>query len=224
MVNCNLDNYVNRQKIRFYEMNKKALHVLEYDKIIEKLAEHATSDPGRKLCLELEPSSDIKEIRKNLQKTNDAIARIFKKGSVNFGDNKEFGGILKALKIGSSLDMASLLRLASFLDNVNRVKSYGRPPRDDEEGDSLTESFQMLEPLFQSLHHPYKSQPYIADVGRRDTDNYYQKCRPVHSITTFAFTGSTRQFSVKYAIIPLFTLTHSLPFSCVSSVFKKVSL
>lgn len=128
-------------------MNKKALHVLEYDKIIEKLAEHATSDPGRKLCLELEPSSDIKEIRKNLQKTNDAIARIFKKGSVNFGDNKEFGGILKALKIGSSLDMASLLRLASFLDNVNRVKSYGRPPRDDEEGDSLTESFQMLEPL-----------------------------------------------------------------------------
>ena len=147
MVNCNLDDYVNRQKNKVLEMNKKALHVLEYDKIIEKLAEHATSDPGRKLCLELEPSSDIKEIRKNLQKTNDAIARIFKKGSVNFGDNKEFGGILKALKIGSSLDMASLLRLASFLDNVNRVKSYGRPPRDDEEGDSLTESFQMLEPL-----------------------------------------------------------------------------
>ena len=128
-------------------MNKKALHVLEYDKIIEKLADHASSEPGRKLCLELEPSSDIKEIRKNLQKTNDAIARIFKKGSISFGDNKEFGGILKALKIGSSLDMASLLRLASFLDNVNRVKSYGRPPRDDEAGDSLTESFQMLEPL-----------------------------------------------------------------------------
>ena len=128
-------------------MNKKALHVLEYDKIIEKLADHATSEPGRKLCRELEPSSDIRKIRKNLQKTNDAIARIFKKGSISFGDNKEFGGTLKALKIGSSLDMASLLRLASFLDNVNRVKSYGRPPRDDEEGDSLTESFQMLEPL-----------------------------------------------------------------------------
>ncbi len=128
-------------------MNKKALHVLEYDKIIEKLADHATSEPGRKLCRELEPSSDIREIRKNLQKTNDAIGRIFKKGSISFGDNKEFGGTLKALKIGSSLDMASLLRLASFLDNVNRVKSYGRPPRDDEAGDSLTESFQMLEPL-----------------------------------------------------------------------------
>ncbi|SHN62065.1 DNA mismatch repair protein MutS2 [Butyrivibrio hungatei DSM 14810] len=128
-------------------MNQKALHVLEYDKIIEKLTEHATSEPGKKLCRELVPSSDIKEIRKNQEKTKDAISRIFKKGSTNFGDNKDFQGILKALKIGSALDMAALLKLAAFLDNVNRVKTYGRPQRDDEERDSLSESFEMLEPL-----------------------------------------------------------------------------
>lgn len=128
-------------------MNQKALHVLEYDKIIERLTEHATSEPGKKLCRELVPSSDIKEIRKNQEKTKDAISRIFKKGSTNFGDNKDFQGILKALKIGSALDMAALLKLAAFLDNVNRVKTYGRPQRDDEERDSLSESFEMLEPL-----------------------------------------------------------------------------
>ena len=128
-------------------MNQKALHVLEYDKIIERLTEHATSEPGKRLCRELVPSSDIKEIRKNQEKTKDAISRIFKKGSTNFGDNKDFQGILKALKIGSALDMAALLRLAAFLDNVNRVKTYGRPQRDDEERDSLSESFEMLEPL-----------------------------------------------------------------------------
>lgn len=128
-------------------MNQKALHVLEYDKIIERLTEHATSEPGKKLCRELVPSSDIKEIRKNQEKTKDAISRIFKKGSTNFGDNKDFQGILKALKIGSALDMAALLKIAAFLDNVNRVKTYGRPQRDDEERDSLSESFEMLEPL-----------------------------------------------------------------------------
>ncbi len=128
-------------------MNSKVLHVLEYDKIIEKLTEHASSDPGRKMCRDLVPSSDIKEIRKNQQKTQDAISRIFKKGSISFGDNRDFTGSLKALKIGSSLDALSLLRIAAFLDNVNRVKSYGRPQRDDESGDSLTESFSMLEPL-----------------------------------------------------------------------------
>ncbi len=128
-------------------MNKKALRVLEYDKIIEKLTEHASSEPGKRLCRELVPSSDIKEIRKNQEKTKDAISRIFKKGSTSFGDNKDFQGILKALKIGSALDMANLLKIAAFLDNVNRVKSYGRPQRDDEERDSLSESFELLEPL-----------------------------------------------------------------------------
>ncbi|WP_022778786.1 endonuclease MutS2 [Butyrivibrio sp. AE3009] len=128
-------------------MNSKALHVLEYDKIIERLTDHASSDPGRKMCRELVPSSDIKEIRNNLTKTNDAIARIFKKGSTSFGDNRDFTGTLKALKIGAALDMGSLLRLASFLDNVNRVKSYGRPAREDENTDSLSEMFSMLEPL-----------------------------------------------------------------------------
>ncbi len=128
-------------------MNQKALHVLEYDKIIEKLAEHASSQPGKKLCLELQPSSDIGEIRKNLKKTNDAIERLFKKGSISFGDNKDLRGVLKALKIESALDMSALLGLAAFLDNVNRVKSYGRAERDDEKRDSLSESFELLEPL-----------------------------------------------------------------------------
>lgn len=128
-------------------MNQKALHVLEYDKIIEKLVEHASSQPGKKLCLELQPSSDIGEIRKNLKKTNDAIERLFKKGSISFGDNKDLRGVLKALKIESALDMSALLGLAAFLDNVNRVKSYGRAERDDEKRDSLSESFELLEPL-----------------------------------------------------------------------------
>ncbi len=128
-------------------MNSKALHVLEYDKIIEKLAEHATSDPGRKLCRELLPSSDIGQIRADLRKTEDAIARIFKKGSVNFGDNRNFDGTLKALKIGSSLDMKGLLQLAAFLENVGRVKNYGRTAREEDHKDSLSESFDLMEPL-----------------------------------------------------------------------------
>ncbi len=128
-------------------MNSKALHVLEYDKIIEKLSEHATSEPGRKLCRQLLPSTDIRQIRADQKKTQDAIARIFKKGSVNFGDNRNFDGTLKALKIGSSLDMRGLLQLAAFLENVGRVKNYGRSARDDDEKDSLSESFDLLEPL-----------------------------------------------------------------------------
>jgi DNA mismatch repair protein MutS2 len=128
-------------------MNEKALHVLEYDKIIERLTEHATSDPGRNLCRKLLPSTDLRQIRADQTRTGDAIARIFKKGSVNFGDNRNFDGTLKALKIGSSLDMRGLLQLAAFLENVGRVKNYGRSAREDDNKDSLSESFDLLEPL-----------------------------------------------------------------------------
>ncbi|WP_026491075.1 endonuclease MutS2 [Butyrivibrio sp. XPD2002] len=128
-------------------MNEKVLHVLEYDKIIEQLSEHASSEPGKRMCRELLPSSDIREIQRNLKKTEAAISRIFKKGSVSFGSNRDISGYLKALKIGSSLDAPQLLNIASFLDNVNRVKSYGRSDKEDDARDVLTDFFDGLEPL-----------------------------------------------------------------------------
>ncbi len=45
------------------------------------------------------------------------------------------------------LSIAELLRIASFLENVNRIKAYGRRDRDDIPGDSLDIYFDSLEPL-----------------------------------------------------------------------------
>lgn len=128
-------------------MNQKVLHVLEYDKIIRKLADYASSEPGKKMCMDLLPSDDIDEIRKNLQKTDDAIARIFQKGSISFGNNKNIESNARALKIGSALDAMQLLKIADLLENVSRVKAYGRRDRDDDNPDSLTDLFDGLEPL-----------------------------------------------------------------------------
>ena len=44
-------------------MNSKVLRTLEYTKIIERLTEFATTDPGRALCRELVPSTDLEQIR-----------------------------------------------------------------------------------------------------------------------------------------------------------------
>ena len=63
-------------------MNQKVLQTLEYHKIISQLEEHATSDPGRRLCAALLPSSDLEEIRKSQQETADAVSRIRDRKSV----------------------------------------------------------------------------------------------------------------------------------------------
>ncbi len=128
-------------------MNEKVLRTLEYNKIINMLTERANSDPGRKLCRELKPYTDIDVINEAQQQTADALSRIFKKGSTSFGGNKDLGYSIKSLSVGAALSAAELLKIAGMLENVSRVKSYGRRERDDEQKDSLDAFFDALEPL-----------------------------------------------------------------------------
>ena len=65
-------------------MNEKALKTLEYDKIIEKLTACATSPQGKALCAHLSPSSDLAQICQLQMETSDALARIYRKGSLSF--------------------------------------------------------------------------------------------------------------------------------------------
>ncbi len=128
-------------------MNSKVLRVLEYNKIIERLTDKATSEQGRKLTAALEPMTDLEAIRKAQTETADALGYLLRKGSTSFGGNKDLGMCIRSLEIGSTLSIAELLRIAAFLENVNRIKSYGRKEREDTPADSLDEYFESLEPL-----------------------------------------------------------------------------
>ena len=106
-------------------MNEKVLHIVEYDKIIASLEEHADSLPGKKLCRDLLPMDNLFDIEHAQAQTESALSHLFRKGSVSFGNNRDFGYLFGALSVGSSLSMPELLYLASFLDNVGRVRNYG---------------------------------------------------------------------------------------------------
>lgn len=128
-------------------MNKKTFRILEFDKIIEQLATHADSEPGRRLCLRLTPKSDPEKIGILQKQTADALARLLRNGSTSFGNNKDIAFITKHLSIGGSLNSEELLLLAGLLENVARVKHYNCSDRTEEFTDSLTEYFDALEPL-----------------------------------------------------------------------------
>lgn len=130
-------------------MNEKGLKILEYDKIIGMLSEKADSAPGKKCCQELLPMTDLAQINLAQTETEDALARLFKLGSTSFGSNQDMGFALKSLEIGSTLSMPELLRMARMLDNVNRIKTYGRKEREDIPQDSLDGYFEQLTPLTQ---------------------------------------------------------------------------
>jgi len=128
-------------------MNEKVLNTLEYNKIISQLSEFADSEPGKQLCLSLVPGTDLEEIRTAQAETRDALSRLFKLGSTSFGGNKDIGFTVKTLDIGSTLSSVELLKIAKLLDNVNRIKAYGRKDREDTPEDTLDQYFEQLEPL-----------------------------------------------------------------------------
>lgn len=128
-------------------MNEKVLRVLEYNKIIDLLADCATSEPGRNVCKALVPSCDLEEINQAQNETRDALSRLFKKGSTSFGGNKDLGFSIKSLEIGSSLSVSELLKIAALLENTARIKAYGRTDKEDSPRDTLDDYFDGLEPL-----------------------------------------------------------------------------
>lgn len=130
-------------------MNAKVLNTLEYNTIIQRLTEHADSQPGKKMCSELLPMTKLSDIEEAQLNTADALTRLFKKGSLSFGSNKDLGFSLKSLEIGSTLTAAELLSFAKFLTNVARVKAWGAKEREEEESDSLEDYFSLLEPMTQ---------------------------------------------------------------------------
>lgn len=134
-------------------MNEKALKVLEYHKIIQKLTDFAGSQPGKSLCRNLVPSSDISEIQRMQRETSDATARLYRKGNVSFSGLSDIRGSLKRLEVGSSLNIEELLRVCSLLETTNRVKSWARSDNsqivnnEEQTEDSLEQMFSNLQPL-----------------------------------------------------------------------------
>lgn len=127
-------------------MNEKALQILEYNKIILQLADKASSEPGRKKCLDLRPMRDLEQIKEAQLQTRDALNRLFKKDGISFGNNKNVHYICKHLSVGGSISAEELLQIAGLLENTARIKNYGRSDK-EEFTDSLTPFFEELEPL-----------------------------------------------------------------------------
>jgi len=126
-------------------MNEKALKKLEFDKILVKLSEYAATGEAKELCLNLSPTGDIFTLERLQQENEDALNRIFRKGSPSFGAIKNIRNAVLSSKREFTLSAGELMDTASTLEGVKRLKTYGSDS--DETGDSLSDSFSCLDPL-----------------------------------------------------------------------------
>lgn len=199
-------------------MNQKALKVLEYDKIIQLLAEQATSDAGKKRCLELVPMTDKQLITDAQAQTADALSRIYRKVNISFGGLKDPGFQMKRLEIGGCLNAAELLSICTLLEITRRAKAYSRENRDDLPADSLDVLFAGLEPLtplLEEIRRCILAEDEISDDAspalhsvRRTIRNINDK---IHGAMNNLLNSSTTRSYLQDAVITMRNGRYCLP-------------
>ncbi len=198
-------------------MNTKVLKTLEYHKIIDTLTELAGSMPGKELCRNLLPSTDLEEIRTLQNETSLALSLIYQKGSVSFSGVTDIRASLKRLEVGSILSPQELLRICKLLEACNRVKAYSRKENDNEEPTALDAMFQALQPLTplaNEIRRCIPSEEEISDDAspalksiRRSMQQMNDK---VHAQLTSMVNGSARTY-LQDAVITMRNGRYCLP-------------
>ena len=198
-------------------MNQKVLSTLEFYKIRDLLVEKADSAPGKQMCQELEPICELETINLLQTQTQDALSRLFRAGSTSFGGNKDIGFTVKSLEIGSCISASELLKIAKLLDNVNRIKTYGKKDRDDSPDDSLDVYFDMLVPLTQlanEINRCILAEDEIADDAsselKRIRRTITQTGEKIHSVLNGMLNGSVRTY-LQDAVITMRNNRYCIP-------------
>lgn len=125
-------------------MRERTLQILEFVKIREMLAVHCTTDGAKELALTLTPSSDIVEVRRRQDRTDDARRLAGQKGNPSFGGVKDIRSATERAVKGAVLSQRELIDCAEVLRTSRSLLEYIRGDRKFDT--SIDEIFERLMP------------------------------------------------------------------------------
>ena len=105
-------------------MTEKILRVLEYEKIVDRLRDRASSQLGKELASEMVPLTDIVRIEEAQKETTDAVTCILRKGSPPLGGIYDIRSYVRRAEAGGMLNPGELLKIADVLRASRRLKGY----------------------------------------------------------------------------------------------------
>lgn len=102
-------------------MNDKALHTLEYDKIINQLTSVTSTSLGREEVEKLNPSRELPIVERRLAATDEAVRTIMLKGTPPFGGITDVRASLYRAKLSGILQPQELMAVAQFIMGSRRL-------------------------------------------------------------------------------------------------------
>ena len=98
--------------------------ILEYDKIIERLASYASCELTKKRCLKVKPTDKLYEIEERQNETAAALARLYRFGNLSFAGIVDIRPLLHIAQIDGILSAAELLDIARLLEICKNAVEY----------------------------------------------------------------------------------------------------
>ncbi len=105
-------------------MNETMLRVLEYDKILQRLADKTSTYPGRELAEALRPDSVYEEVEKMLLQTQEALNVLMTVPGFGLRGVSDIRKMIKRAEIGGMLEENELLQVLSTAQGTRRVRSF----------------------------------------------------------------------------------------------------
>ncbi len=120
-------------------MKQKSKSVLEFDKIIEKLANYAETANGKKEVLKLDVSSDVGAVKFKQNQTAQALSIIMEKGNPPLGGISDIKEYARRGAVGGIISLRGLLNCADTLRAARLLKNYVLLNNKEERNYSLLE-------------------------------------------------------------------------------------
>ncbi|MCG3420112.1 endonuclease MutS2 [Oceanobacillus jordanicus] len=123
-------------------MNERILRVMEFDKIIDQLKDHAATSLGKRLAVQTKPSVDMEEVIQRQKETDEASQIVRLNAEMPLGGISDIRASIKRSVIGGSLGTDECLDVANTIYGGRQVKEFvGK----------LEETYPILEELVEQI-------------------------------------------------------------------------
>ena len=162
-------------------MDEHTLRVLEFEKIRLFLKQFATSEPGKRYCEQLSPSSQIGEVRTWLREVGELRQVISMEGDIPIHGIRDIEEKVKNAKIENFvLTSKELLEMQSVLEVARRIKRFFKRLK----GDfpllkKMTEKIIILDDLEKRIKTAIGSQGEILDTASPELGEIRRKLKQV---------------------------------------------
>ncbi len=160
----------------------KACKTLEFDRVLERLAEAAQTDGAKEKARKVKPQISLHRVEKLLMQTTDAKTLTGIKGAPPFGGVQDITGMVERAEKGASLSCAELLLIARVLYTSRRLLDYINT--DKRFDTSIDEIFERLTPnrhLEERITRSVIAEDMIADEASPALADIRRKIRIANS-------------------------------------------